>query len=99
MAKDLKHIEQIIEQMRQIKTNITALEERYDLLKERVIEALADDNEGFIDGKPVVTYKQTVSRRFDQTWLKTNMPDVYEQGRKETISIRFTLVEEQPDGA
>ena len=99
MAKDLTDIAPIIDQMRQIKDNITALEERYNLLKDRVIEALADDSEGFIDGKPVVIYKQITSKRFDQSWLKTNMPDVYEAGRKPTTSTRFQLVEETRDGA
>lgn len=99
MAKDLKDIEPIINQMREIKHNIAMLEERYDILKARVIETLADENEGFIDGKPVVTYKEIVSKRFDQNWLKTNMPDIYESGRKTTVMTRFALVEETRDGA
>ena len=94
MAKDLTDIAPIIDQMREIKTNSDMLEERYQILKDRVIEALADDSEGFIDGKPVVIYKQVTSSRFDQSWLKTNMPDIYEAGRKPTTSTRFQLVEE-----
>jgi predicted phage-related endonuclease len=99
MAKDLADIAPVIEQMLQIKENIVLLEDRFDVLKAMVIEELAGDNEGFIDGKPVVTYTQATSRNFDMTWLKTNMPDIYEQGRKEKTTTRFSLVQETRNGS
>jgi len=99
MAKDLTHLQSVIEQMRDINNSIERLAERYDLLKEIVINELAGDTAGEINGRPVVTHTTVTSRRFDTTWLKENMPEVYESARKVTTSTRFQLVTETRDDA
>lgn len=99
MAKDLSHLQSVIEQMRDINNSIERLAERYDLLKEIVINELAGDTAGEINGRPVVTHTTVTSRRFDTTWLKENMPEVYESARKVTTSTRFQLVTETRNDA
>jgi predicted phage-related endonuclease len=99
MAKDLTHVESVIAQMRDISDSIERLQERYALLKDVVVQELAGDTAGEINGRPVVTYTTVTSRRFDTAWLRENMPEVYESGRKPTTSTRFQLVMETRDGA
>jgi predicted phage-related endonuclease len=97
VPKDITHLESVIASMRDIKDSIERLNERYDLLKAMVIEELAGDTEGIINGAPAVSHTTVTSRRFDTTWLKENMHDVYESARRPVVTTRFTLVSETRD--
>jgi len=97
MSKDLTEIQHVIEQMKDIKTTIEQLNERYDALKTVVIEHLDGNTEGDIDGTTVVKYATTTQYRVNTDWLKTNMPQVYEEARKPVTSTSFRLVYETRD--
>ena len=94
MAKDLTDLKPVIDQMHTLLMNIEQLQERYQTLRDMVIEQLGDEGEGVIDGQTVATYKTFTARKFSTSWLKDTMPDVYEAGRREQTTTRFQLVTE-----
>lgn len=97
MAKDLSHITSVIAQMRDIKNSITRLQERYDLMKNLVVNELAGETAGQIDGRPVVTHTIVTSRRFDAKAFAQAQPETYENFRVESQSSRFILVDPDVD--
>jgi predicted phage-related endonuclease len=97
VSKDITHIAPVINQMREIKDTIQRLNERYELLKNTVIEELAGETEAIIDGEVVASHTSVTQYRVDVNWLQTNMPEVYETARKPSTSSRFTLVTETRD--
>lgn len=97
MSKDLTHIAAVVNQMRDVKDSIARLNERYDLLKKTVIDELAGDTSGTIDGRPAVNYQSRITRRFDTKAFQAAQPDVYDAFRVETEATYFTLVDPEAD--
>ena len=97
MAKDLTDFVSVINQMRDIKDSITRLQERYDLLKNVIVEALAGESAGGIDGRPVVAHSTYTQRRFDAKAFAEAQPQIYENFKRETTASRFILIDQETD--
>lgn len=97
MSKDLNDIRHVIQQMLDIKDTQKQLEERYNALKAVVVDTLADQVEGTLDGETIVTNKTITQYRVSAKWLEDNMPDVYQASRQPVQSSSFRLVMETRD--
>lgn len=97
MSKDLTDIDHVIEQMISIKTTMKLLEERFNDLRAVVVEQLADETEGTLNGETIVTNKTVTQYRVSSDWLKSNMPDAYQAARQPVSSTTFRLVTETRD--
>ena len=63
-------------------------------LEREVKEAIGAAEVGLYQGKTVVTYKETVSKRFDQKRLQAEKPDLAKQYTIESVSRRFLIKDE-----
>ena len=97
MSRDISHIADTIEQIKEIDELIADLNSRRDLLKADVIAALADETQGTIDGKVVVTHTTYTQSRFDTTAFKAALPDVAQRYMKHSEVTRFVIVKPQAD--
>ena len=93
-----RSIRQVINQMLDIKQTQKQLEERFEALKGIVIEHLAGEKEGSLDGETIVTNKSTTQYRVSVKWLEENMPDVYQAARQPVESSTFRLITETRNG-
>lgn len=91
---DITNLAGTIKQIRSLNDAIKDLEERRDLLKKTIIEALAGDETGSINGATAVTYKITTSTTVDIKKLRAMLPDVAQEYSLTRTSQRFTIVDE-----
>ena len=74
--------------------DIKALEEKVATAKEKIQEALGDNEVGLIDGTPVVRWTRVTSTRLDMKKAKEVLdPKVLAYLSSESTSRRFTLVD------
>jgi putative phage-type endonuclease len=86
--------EEIIDKMRriaQIKRETTPATDELSALEREVKEAIGTAEVGLYQGKTVVTYKETVSKRFDTKKFQADRPDIAKDYLSETVSRRFLL--------
>jgi putative phage-type endonuclease len=86
--------EEIIDKMRriaQIKRETAPATDELSALEREVKEAIGTAEVGLYQGKTVVTYKETVSKRFDTKKFQADRPDIAKDYLSETVSRRFLL--------
>lgn len=82
-----------IELLRLTQADIKVLEEKVATAKEKIQEALGDNEIGLIDGSPVVRWTRVVSTRLDMQKAREVLdPAILAYLSSETNSRRFTLV-------
>jgi predicted phage-related endonuclease len=73
---------------------IKALEEKASTAKEKIQEALGDNEVGTLDGSPVVRWTKVTSTRLDMKKAREVLdPKILQFLSSESTSRRFTLVE------
>lgn len=83
-----------IELLRLSQADIKALEEKVAVAREKIQEALGDNEIGLIDGAPVVRWTKVTSTRLDMKKAKEVLdPKILAFLSSESTSRRFTLVE------
>ena len=83
-----------IELLRLSQADIKALEEKVAVAREKIQEALGDNEIGLIDGTPVVRWTKVTSTRLDMKKAKEVLdPKILAFLSSESTSRRFTLVE------
>jgi len=81
----------VVEEYKTTKERIKELEAELEA-KELLIKEYIKDNEVLLyNGSPLVTWKNSVSKRFDSTALKTENAELYQKYLNESISRRFTV--------
>jgi predicted phage-related endonuclease len=78
---------------REAKNAIAKAEEAAQMAREKIEDALGDDEVGTIDGEPVVRWTFVRSERFDQKKAKAILGDDAAACMVPTETRRFTLVE------
>lgn len=89
--------EQIIDKLRriaQIKRETAPATDELSTLEREVKDAIGAAEVGLYQGKTVVTYKETVSKRFDTKKFQADRPDIAKEYLSETVSRRFLLKED-----
>lgn len=81
--------------IRQCDRQIKELEETKAVARKHIEQLLGENEVGAIDGKPVVRWTIVPSTRLDTTKLKAERPEVYEAFCRQSISRRFTLVDDE----
>jgi len=95
MAKvDLEKLRWAVETLRAVKDRKTELKAAEELARDAIEQALGDNDEGELDGHPVVTWKYFKRNALDQTFLRETYPELYESCKKVTEGRRFELVDE-----
>lgn len=83
-----------IELLRLSQADIKVLEEKIAIAREKIQEALGDNEIGLIDGAPVVRWTKVTSTRLDMKKAKEVLdPKILAFLSSESTSRRFTLVE------
>ena len=83
-----------IELLRMSQSDIKALEEKLATAREKIQEALGDNEIGTIDGSPVVRWTRVTTTRLDMKKAKEVLdPKILAFLSSESTSRRFTLVE------
>lgn len=83
-----------IELLRLSQADIKLLEEKVATAKEKIQEALGDNEIGTIDGVPVVRWTKVTSTRLDMKKAKEVLdPKILAFLSSDSVSRRFTLVE------
>jgi predicted phage-related endonuclease len=91
LAADMKGWIQLL---KLCQADIKALEEKMATAKEKIQEALGDNEIGLIDGSPVVRWTRVTSTRLDMKKAKEVLdPKVLAFLSSDSVSRRFTLVE------
>lgn len=79
-------------------SDVKAIEEKLAIAKEKIQEALGDNEIGLIDGLPVVRWTKVTSTRLDMKKAKEVLdPKVLAFLSSESSSRRFTLIETDDD--
>ena len=84
--------DQIIDKLRriaQIKREAAPSNDELASLEREVKEAIGTAEVGMYQGKTVVTWKETVSKRFDSKRFQADRPDIAKEYISETVSRRF----------
>ena len=83
-----------LELYKKTQAEIRALEEKASTAKEKIQEALGDNEIGTLDGSPVVRWTKVTSTRLDMKKAREVLdPKILEFLSSESTSRRFTLVE------
>lgn len=83
-----------LELYKKTQADIKALEEKASTAKEKIQEALGDNEIGTLDGSPVVRWTKVTSTRLDMKKAREVLdPKILEFLSSESTSRRFTLVE------
>jgi predicted phage-related endonuclease len=83
-----------IQLLKMSQADIKALEEKVATAREKIQEALGDNEVGLIDGSPVVRWTKVTSTRLDMKKAKEVLdPKVLAFLSSESTSRRFTLVD------
>jgi predicted phage-related endonuclease len=83
-----------LELYKKTQAEIKALEEKASTAKEKIQEALGDNEIGTLDGSPVVRWTKVTSTRLDMKKAREVLdPKILEFLSSESTSRRFTLVE------
>lgn len=83
-----------IELLRLSQADIKVLEEKVAVAREKIQEALGDNEIGLIDGAPVVRWTKVTSTRLDMKKAKEVLdPKILAFLSSESTSRRFTLVD------
>jgi len=77
--------------LKDVRERISQLEEAESALKTTIQGYLMDAEIGTFDGKPVVTWKESTTSRFDSTEFKKIHPDLYKTFAKSSSSRRFLV--------
>ena len=95
MAKvDLEKLRWAVETLRAVKDRKAELKAAEELARDAIEQALGDNDEGELDGHPVVTWKYFKRKALDQTFLRETYPELYESCKKVTEVRRFEVVDE-----
>lgn len=94
MSIDITQLQPTIDQIKHIDETIKDLQERRELLKQTIIEALAGEDEGTINGATVIKYSTHMQSRFDTTAFKEANTDLYLRYTKVSPVTRFTIVQQ-----
>ena len=74
---------------------IKDLEEKLDICRAHIENAMGDAETGFLNNQPVVRWSQVTTNRFDTTRAKEMLPpQVVELLTTQTTSRRFTIVDQ-----
>jgi predicted phage-related endonuclease len=83
-----------LELYKKTQAEIKALEEKASTAKEKIQEALGDNEVGTLDGSPVVRWTKVTSTRLDMKKAREVLdPKILQFLSSESTSRRFTLVE------
>jgi predicted phage-related endonuclease len=83
-----------LELYKKTQADIKALEEKASTAKEKIQEALGDNEIGTLDGSPVVRWTKVTSTRLDMKKAREVLdPKILQFLSSESTSRRFTLVE------
>ena len=83
-----------LELYKKTQAEIKALEEKASTAKEKIQEALGDNEVGTLDGSPVVRWTRVTSTRLDMKKAREVLdPKILEFLSSESTSRRFTLVD------
>jgi predicted phage-related endonuclease len=83
-----------LELYKKTQADIKSLEEKASAAKEKIQEALGDNEIGTLDGSPVVRWTKVTSTRLDMKKAREVLdPKILEFLSSESTSRRFTLVE------
>lgn len=83
-----------IELLKLSQADIKVLEEKIQVAREKIQEALGDNEIGTIDGQPVVRWTRVTSTRLDMKKAKEVLdPKILAFLSSESTSRRFTLVD------
>jgi predicted phage-related endonuclease len=83
-----------LELYKKTQAEIKALEEKASTAKEKIQEALGDNEIGTLDGSPVVRWTKVTSTRLDMKKAREVLdPKILDFLSSESTSRRFTLVE------
>jgi predicted phage-related endonuclease len=83
-----------IELLKLSQADIKVLEEKIQVAREKIQEALGDNEIGTIDGQPVVRWTKVTSTRLDMKKAKEVLdPKILAFLSSESTSRRFTLVD------
>jgi predicted phage-related endonuclease len=83
-----------LELYKKTQAEIKALEEKASTAKEKIQEALGDNEVGTLDGSPVVRWTKVTSTRLDMKKAREVLdPKILEFLSSESTSRRFTLVD------
>lgn len=93
-TRDMSDYAGLVQVLREIKDQKKALEEREDVIKKTLAEALGDDEVGTVNGKPVFAYRKSWPQRFDQKAFKADNPLTFEQYVNVREQRSFTLIED-----
>lgn len=83
-----------LELYKKTQAEIKALEEKANTAKEKIQEALGDNEVGTLDGSPVVRWTKVTSTRLDMKKAREVLdPKILQFLSSESTSRRFTLVD------
>jgi predicted phage-related endonuclease len=77
--------------LKSLKDDAKRLGAQIDLREERIKLHMADASILTMNGKPVLTWKEQASKRFDQSAFKADQPELYEKFIKTVTSRVFRL--------
>jgi hypothetical protein len=84
----------LVQVLREIKDQKKALEEREDVIKKTLAEALGDDEIGLVNGKPAFANRKSWPGRLDQKALKAGDPETFAKYVNVREARTFTLIDE-----
>ena len=87
-----RQIDNRIQKLRALESQIKALEEQADALRDELkadLEAKGTDEHN--TGSFIIRWKEVISRRLDSKALKAALPDVFNAYSRESSARRFTI--------
>lgn len=81
----------VVNRLRDLKASIKPMEQEFEDLKLQVQLAMRDAATVTFEGKPLLTWKSQVSRRFDQTRFAASHPDLFEAFKAANTTRVFRL--------
>jgi len=93
MSVDLDSLRAHVERLRWVRERKAELKELEESAREAIEDALGADDEGTLDGHPVVAWRFHKRTALDQGVLRTAFPDIYDTCVRTTEVRRFSLVD------